>query len=84
MGSGMLTSYIRAAMCHARYEIIEDERPFYGEIPECQGVWASGGTLEQCREELESAMEDWLLFRLSRQLPVPVIDEIDLSVRVVA
>ncbi len=71
-------------MRHARYEIIEDDQPFYGEIPECQGVWASGVTLEQCREELESALEDWLLFRLSRQLPAPVIDEIDLSVREVA
>jgi predicted RNase H-like HicB family nuclease len=80
----MLTSYIRAAMHHARYEIIEDELPFYGEIPECQGVWASGATLEQCREELEAALEDWVLFRLSRQLPVPVIDNLDLSVREVA
>jgi predicted RNase H-like HicB family nuclease len=80
----MLTAYIRAAMRHARYEIMEDERPFYGEIAECQGVWAAGVTLEQCRDELESAMEDWLLFRLSRQLPVPVVDEIDLSVREVA
>ena len=80
----MLTSYIRAAMHHARYEILEDERPFYGEIPECQGVWASGVTLEECREELESSLEDWLLFRLSRQLPVPVIDDLDLSIREVA
>jgi len=80
----MLTSYIRAAMRHAHYEIIEDALPFYGEIPACQGVWASGATLEQCREDLESALEDWLLFRLSRQLPVPVIDDIDLSVREVA
>jgi predicted RNase H-like HicB family nuclease len=80
----MLTAYIQAAMRRAHYEIIEDAQPFYGEIPECQGVWASGGTLEACREELESALEDWLLFRLSRQLAVPVIDEIDLSVREVA
>ncbi len=80
----MLTAYIRAAMRHARYEMIADGQPFYGEIPECQGVWATGVTLEECLEELESALEDWLLFRLSRQLPVPTIDEIDLSVRDVA
>ncbi|HSW51474.1 MAG TPA: hypothetical protein VLH09_14910 [Bryobacteraceae bacterium] len=80
----MLTAYLRAAMRHARYEMMEDGQPYYGEIPVCEGVWAAGATLEQCREELESALEDWFLFRLSRQLPVPVIDEIDLTVREVA
>ena len=36
------------------------------------------------RDELESALEDWLLLRLSRQLPVSVIDGIDLTVSEVA
>jgi predicted RNase H-like HicB family nuclease len=80
----MLTAYLEAAMRRAHYELLEDEQAFYGEIPHCQGVWARGGTLEECREELRSALEDWLLFRLSRQLPVPAIGEIDLSVREVA
>jgi predicted RNase H-like HicB family nuclease len=71
-------------MRHAHYEILEGAQPFYGEIPECQGVWARGVTLDLCRDELASALEDWLLFRLSRQLPVPVIDEIDLTIREVA
>ena len=34
--------------------------------------------------ELEEVLEEWLLFRLSRQLPVPVADGIDLVVREVA
>ncbi|MCL6544599.1 MAG: type II toxin-antitoxin system HicB family antitoxin [Bryobacteraceae bacterium] len=80
----MLTAYLEAAMRRAHYELLEDEQAFYGEIPDCQGVWARGKTLEECREELRSALEDWLLFRLSRQLPVPPIGEIDLSVREVA
>lgn len=71
-------------MRHARYELLKDERAFYGEIPECQGVWARGETLEECRLELRAALEDWLLFRISRQLPVPAIEGIDLSVREVA
>lgn len=29
----MLTEYIRAAMRRARYEILEDDGTFYGEIP---------------------------------------------------
>ncbi len=80
----MLTQYIRAAMQRARYETIEDPEPFYGEIPDCQGVWATGQTPEECRRELESALEDWILLRLSRQLSVPVIEGLDLTVRDVA
>ena len=79
-----MTEYIRAAMRQARYEVIEDPEPYYGDIPDCQGVWATGKTPEQCREELESALEDWILFRMSRQLPLPVIEGLDLTVRDVA
>jgi hypothetical protein len=27
--------------------------------------------LEDCRDELEEVVQEWLLFRLSRQLPAP-------------
>ena len=42
----MLTEYIEEALSRARYEIIEDEEPYYGEVRELQGVWATGKTLE--------------------------------------
>lgn len=35
----MLTDYIQAAMHKAHYEILEDDRSYYGEIPGFQGVW---------------------------------------------
>lgn len=44
----MMREYIQAAMNNAHYEVIEDEEPYYGEILELQGVWASGKTLEEC------------------------------------
>ena len=34
----MLTVYIQAAMRHAHYEIIDDAKPYYGSIPDCQSV----------------------------------------------
>lgn len=77
----MLTDYIRAAMHHARYEILPDDGSFYGEIPECQGVWANAATLEACRDELEDVLESWILFRVAKHLDIPVIDGIELSVR---
>jgi len=74
----MLTEYIQRAMDHARYEIIDDEEPYYGEIPELPGVWATGPTLEACRRDLLSALEDWLLFSLSKNLPTPTIDDLEI------
>jgi predicted RNase H-like HicB family nuclease len=52
-------------MRQARYEIVEDDASFYGDIPAIPGVWANAKTLEGCREELESVLEGWVL--LSRQ-----------------
>lgn len=71
-------------LVRAHYEVLENDEGFYGSIPGFEGVWANAETLEACREELKSALEDWLLFSLSRRLPVPCIDGIDLAVREVA
>ena len=75
----MLTAYIQAAMRRAKYEILSDDEGFYGEIPELQGVWANEDTLEACREELQSTLEDWLLVGLRMGHTLPVIEGIDLG-----
>jgi len=80
----MLTAYLQAAMRRAHYELLDKKEGFYGEIPGFEGVLAQGATLEQCREELASTLEDWLLFRVSRQLAVPSIDGMSLEVKEVA
>ena len=79
----MLTDYINAAMHHARYEILEDGT-YYGEIPGLHGVYANESTLESARDELRSALEDWILFRLTNGFPIPPVDGIDLTVSKVA
>jgi predicted RNase H-like HicB family nuclease len=75
----MLTDYIQAAMHRARYELLENDGTFYGSIPECVGVWANEETLEDCRKELQSVLEDWMLSRMSDHLTLPVIDGLDLN-----
>ncbi len=60
----------------ARYEILDDEQPFYGEIPPCQGVWATGATLEECRRNLEEALQGWIVLRLKRGLEIPPIGRV--------
>jgi len=33
-------------------------------------------TLEDCRDELEEVLEEWIFLRIARGLPLPVIDGI--------
>ena len=58
-------------MSQAKYEIIDDEEPYYGEVPGLEGVWASGKTLEECRHNLAEVIDGWLVVRLKRGLSVP-------------
>lgn len=74
----MLSDYIRAAMLRAEYEKLEDGT-YYGEIPGLQGVYANESKLETCRAELQSALEDWILFGLANGFEIPPLDGIDLS-----
>jgi predicted RNase H-like HicB family nuclease len=76
----MFAEYIKAAMDKAVYEIIDDPEPFYGEIPELQGVWATGKTLEACRDDLMSALEDWIAFRLRTGRSIPTIGGASIAV----
>jgi predicted RNase H-like HicB family nuclease len=76
----MLTDYIRGAMRQAHYELMENGH-FFGSIPCCRGCWAEGETLEECRTELQSTLEDWLLLGLQLGHRLPVIEEINLNRR---
>ena len=80
----MLTEYLSLAMTKAHYELLSGGEGVYGEIPGLQGVLVQADTLEACREELASTLEDWLLFRISRHLPIPVLGGLDLRVKELA
>ncbi len=71
----VICEYIETAMRRAHYELIQDEEPFYGEVPELPGVWATGKRLEECREKLAEVVEGWILIRLARGLPIPPLGE---------
>lgn len=80
----MLTKYVKAAMRRARYEILPDDKTFCGEIEGFQGVLANADTLEACRDQLEEVLEEWILLRVSRNLPLPTVEGIELTVKQVA
>lgn len=77
----MLRSYIRAALLRAQYDILSDGKIYFGEIPGFQGVYANAENLEACREQLGEVLEEWILFRIFRHLPLPVVDGIELKIR---
>ncbi len=52
----MFSEYIQAAD-KAEYKLIDDPNPVFGEVPEREGVWATGATVEECRKELISVTE---------------------------
>ena len=67
----MLIQYIQAALENAKYEIIDDEEPYYGKISGLDGVWSSGNTLEECRKNLEDVIDEWVIVRLEKGLAIP-------------
>ncbi|WP_319537785.1 type II toxin-antitoxin system HicB family antitoxin [uncultured Methanospirillum sp.] len=75
----MIIEYINTALAHAHYEIIEDEEPYYGEIPDLPGVYATGKTLEECRKNLMEIVDGWLIIRLRRGMPIPSIQGISIE-----
>ncbi|MDD5093993.1 MAG: type II toxin-antitoxin system HicB family antitoxin [Dehalococcoidia bacterium] len=79
----MITQYLQEAMRRAKYKILEDGT-YYGWIEELAGVWASGVTLEECRTELGSVVDDWLLLGLKLGHHIPPLSNIDLNTAVEA
>jgi predicted RNase H-like HicB family nuclease len=58
---------------------MQDEDPYYGEVAELQGVWASGKTLEECRRNLAEVVEGWVMIRIARGLPIPPLGDARLT-----
>lgn len=75
----MLAQYIDLALELARYEIIEDDHSYWGEIPGFQGVWARHATLAGCQRDLREALSDWLALRLRLRLEIPPLGNVNLN-----
>jgi len=80
----MLTDYINAALKRAEYEKMEDDEGWFARIPDLPGLWAQGKSVEETRQNLQSALEDWILVGLHLGHQLPVVDGIDLNARNVA
>ena len=75
----MITECIEEGLRRARYEIIADEEPYYGEIKELRGVWATGKTLEECRANLKDVIEGWILLSTRKGLTIPKLGDVEIK-----
>ncbi len=67
----MFQEFLISYLNKAKYELIDEGKTYYGEIPELKGVWATGKTLEECRKNLLETLEGWVILRLKKNLPIP-------------
>ena len=80
----MIQKYLQTAMQLAQYEILEEDEGFYGSIPGATGVWATGSTLEGCRQELLEVLEEWILIGIAQGHKLPEFDGVSLKVEPIA
>lgn len=76
----MILEYCDKAMDKAEYKKLEDGT-WFAEISGFQGVWANGNTVEECRRELITVLEEWLILKLRDREPIPQVNGLKLEIR---
>ena len=76
---GIFSDYFRVAMRHAEYETLPEGEGVFATIPGLDGLWANAPTIEECRDELESVLDDWVLIGLRLGHEIPSIDGLSLA-----
>jgi predicted RNase H-like HicB family nuclease len=62
----MIIEYCQKAIEKAEYKKLADGS-WFTEIPGFQGVWANGDSVDQCRNELVTVLEEWLLLNVTEK-----------------
>jgi predicted RNase H-like HicB family nuclease len=74
----IFTDYFEAAMRTAEYETYEDGT-VGGRVRACSGVLGFGSSLEECKTDLRSALEGWVLLGIRHRHILPIIEGINLN-----
>jgi predicted RNase H-like HicB family nuclease len=78
----MISEYLDKAMQYAQFKRLVDGTIF-GSFPKhlgLRGAWSDADTEVESRTELREVLEDWILVRISKQLPIPTIDGVSIDV----
>jgi len=79
----MIIEYCHKAIEKAEYKKLEDDT-WYAELPGFSGVWSNGKSVEECRKELITVLEEWIVLKLRDKDPIPEIDGLKVEIREVA
>ena len=52
--------YVYNAMAKANYQLLKDGSIYADIAALCPGVWATGETVEECRDALQMVLSEWL------------------------
>jgi len=76
----MIIEYCQKALEKAEYKKLEDGT-WFAEIPGFRGVWANGRNIEECRKELLTVLEEWLVLKLRDKDPIPAVDGLKVEIK---
>jgi len=76
----MLFKYIQKALKKAHYKMLDDGT-WFAEIPGFEGVWANAKTVEECRNELQEVLEEWLVLKIRDRDPIPAVEGVEIRVK---
>ncbi len=75
----MMAEYIHEAIKKATYKDL-DNGMLFAEIPGFAGVWVTGTSVEECRDELIDVLGEWLILKIRDNDPLPVVNDIDICI----
>ena len=79
----MILDYCQKAIEKAEYKKLEGGT-WYAEIPGFKGVWSSGESVEECRKELITVLEEWIILKLRDKDPIPEVDGLKVEIKELA
>jgi predicted RNase H-like HicB family nuclease len=79
----MIFEYCQKAIEKAEYKRLDDGT-WFCEIPGFKGVWANAGNVEDCRKELISVLEEWIILKLRDGDVIPEVDGLSVEISRVA
>ncbi len=79
----MIFEYCQKVIAKAEYKKLEDGT-WFAEIEGFKGVWANGQSVEECRKELITVLEEWIVFKLRDKDYIPEVDGIGIEIKELA
>jgi len=79
----MIIEYCQKALEKAEYKKLEDGT-WFAEIHGFRGVWANGKSVEECRKELITVLEEWIVLKLRDNNSIPEVDGLRIEIKELA